>query len=99
MNAQVSRVTTRQSGAESEEAAPNYWGTCYTLAHIKGLQESDPDISPILQWRRESETRPEAETVVIKGPATRNLWLHWNLLEIVDGVLYKKRQTNTRSSA
>ena len=60
------------------------------------LQRNDPDIGIILRWMTTSEKKPTRELVHDKSPAVRNLWLSWSQLKLVNGLLYKRHDTNSK---
>ena len=60
------------------------------------MQRNDPDIGIILRWMTTSEQKPTRELVHDKSPAVRNLWLSWSQLKLVDGLLYKRHDTNSK---
>jgi len=61
------------------------------------LQAKDPDIGTVLQWISSSQNRPNRDVVAGFSPSVRNLWLHWDLLTKIDGVLFKKNITREGS--
>ena len=65
----------------------------YSRAELQRLQQDDPDIRPIMLWKTESPQRPMGDLLLKHSPATRNLWLCWELLVIKDGLLYRKSPT------
>ena len=68
------------------------WVGGYTTRDMSRLQLQDPDISVILRHMLDRGARPERDKIAAHSPATRNLWLLWESLEIRDGVLYIRRQ-------
>ena len=64
-----------------------------SLEEVKILQQNDPDIGPIIDWKLKSSERPVGELLLKHSPATRNLWLAWELLVIKDGILYRRSPT------
>ena len=68
------------------------WVGGYTSRDMSRLQLQDPNISVILRHMLDRGARPERDEIAAYSPATRNLWLLWESLEIRDGVLYIRRQ-------
>ena len=100
MSPTLSRVTTRASGKDTMEtrSQSDLIGVFqqYTRGELKEFQMQDPDIAPILIWKNDSEQRPGANQVVAKSPATRNLWLCWDMLVVNNGILYKQTKGKLR---
>ena len=61
----------------------------YSKEEIIEFQELDPDISPIKTWKKQNNERPMGNVILTCSPATRHLWLSWDLLHIKDKVLYR----------
>ena len=62
----------------------------FSVNNISSLQRQDKDICTVLNWMNESQTRPCREKVQDKSPGVRNLWLLWEQLVLINGVLYKR---------
>ena len=62
----------------------------FTNVSMSSIQRQDKDVGTILAWLSESNTRPGREKVQDKSPVVRHLWLLWEQLVLIDGVLYKK---------
>ena len=56
---------------------------------IKQAQMADNELSKIIQWKQ-TDKRPKGLEMQAESPGVRHLWLHWDLLEIHDGVLYRR---------
>ena len=79
-----------QNGNESQSGPRDQnWICGYTPQELKQLQEKDPIISVILNHKDVSAERPTASQMARSNPAVRNLWLLWDSLERLDGVLYR----------
>ena len=86
-------------GPDDSENTPDWptsthWLPSLTLQQLQDCQEGDPDIAPILKWKRKSDQRPMGHEMVKLSPATRNLWLAWDLLVLDKGVLCRKCPEN-----
>ena len=66
----------------------------YSKEEIIAFQELDPDISPIKTWKEQNNERPMGNVILTCSPATRHLWLSWDLLHIKDKVLYRRSPTD-----
>ena len=70
----------------------------FSVNNVSSLQRQDKDICTVLNWMNESQTRPRREKVQDKSPGVRNLWLLWEQLVLINGVLYKRwDETPTQS--
>ena len=103
-NETESTNSTEQTGhlkspsSRSEDTVTASWIDGYTADEIAKLQHDDPNLCKIIDWLRESPTRPDRDTVELRheSPCTRNLHLLWKQLVLRDGVLYKKWETNDK---
>ena len=106
----VRQVTTRQQSRSKAKSCKSTNGVNdsidqnllntlgFTPNSLASIQRQDKDIGTILSWMFESKARPGRERVHDKSPTVRHLWLLWEQLVVVDGVLYKKwENTNARS--
>ena len=64
--------------------------TGLTNISMSSLQKQDKDVCTIINWLSESHTRPDRQRVQDKSPTVRHLWLLWEQLVLIDGILYKK---------
>ena len=55
---------------------------------LSKLQQQDPDIGPILKWRKISSARPPREKVARYSPTTKLYWAQWKSLVLEQGVLH-----------
>ena len=95
------RVTTRgqQKASENEletssrsEAEPSRsepWIGRYSPEEMSRMQQDDSDLSPVYKWLRSQErcTRDESSQY---SPATRKLWMNWENLCMLNGVMYQR---------
>ena len=75
--------------AEEAESGVTWLGQ-YTKSDLKKLQSEDPDLGPVLIWLNSDSGKPGREIVAAESPSVRNLWLQWEQLTLVNGVLYRK---------
>ena len=66
----------------------NQWCARHTPAELARLQREDPDLGPVMEWLDEGQP-PSREEAASWSPLTRELWLGWDQLKRVDGVLYR----------
>ena len=67
-----------------------------TREELITMQKNDPNVAIVLDWLTKSPDRPARNLVQDKSPTVRNLWLSWQQLQIVDGLLYKRHDTNSK---
>ena len=60
------------------------------MKNLRHLQGEDPDLKPIVNWLEQSKNRPSREMVHQLSPVSRHLWLLWDQLAKVEGVLFKR---------
>ena len=65
------------------------WFQGKSTAELRKLQESDPDIGPILRAFF-SERRQTSQEMSVMSPASRHYWVLWDTLFFQDGLLCKK---------
>lgn len=58
------------------------------------LQQSDPDIGPMLRLRSQQSDQPPPEVVITESESVKVLWGQWHFLEVRDGVLYRHVKEN-----
>ena len=64
------------------------WFQGKSTAELRKLQDSDPDIGPILR-AFVSERRPTSQEMSVLSPASRHYWVLWDTLLLQDGLLCK----------
>ena len=57
---------------------------------LADMQLLDPEIGPIARLRQQQEEKPRIEELMAESEATKMLHSQWELLELVDGVLYRR---------
>ena len=75
---------------DTSTAKDSTWIDGYSYKDLRELQMKDTDIEPILNWQNQSRKRPKREEVHSRSPATRHMWLLWDQLVMIHGVLFKK---------
>lgn len=60
----------------------------YTPEKMAKFQQQDPEIGVVVKWLKSDSQRPSREIVVGHSPSVRNYWLNWDLLKLIDGVLF-----------
>jgi len=77
----------------------NFCAVNKTPQNMATLQANDPDVGTVLKWFCSSDGRPNRDIVAGYSPAVRNLWLHWDLLNVIDGVLFKRHVASDGSES
>ena len=72
------------------------WSIVLSTIKLRKAQEADQDIKPLIDWIELGE-RPSSKEVESLTPSVRHYWLHWDLLQLREGVLHRKfiRKDNT----
>ena len=92
----IRAVTTRSQRLDSHEQAPpcsvtpelNLWSTPQDRQKVQHQQETDSDLSPIIQALKLG-VRPAHANVVALSPASRYYWSIWDSLSLHDGCMYR----------
>ena len=53
-------------------------------------QDADPDIGPIMKWKRAGSDQPRWEDISLESRETKVLWRQWERLHLVRGVLHRR---------
>ena len=62
----------------------------WTPQEMAAGQDADPDIGPIMQWKRAGNDRPCWEDISPESRETKVLWRQWERLRLVRGVLHHR---------
>ena len=76
-------------GSQNPVELSSKWHAVGNGKRIRSLQSSDPDLSPILEWKK-SGSRPYGPVVCGSSPATRHYWNLWDSLVMQDGILMRE---------
>jgi len=77
------------SGSHLRTVDPN-WLHVWSNAELIDFQISDSSIGPIRQMKLDYENKPDRNEVNDLNNEGRILWIQWNLLEIQNGILYRR---------
>ena len=80
----------RDTGTQYDIRLPSYI-TGYSRTDLAKIQKNDPEVGTVIKWKELNEERPTRESIASESPFTRHLWLLWDQLILVDGILYKQR--------
>ncbi|UYV61028.1 hypothetical protein LAZ67_1003178, partial [Cordylochernes scorpioides] len=59
----------------------------WTSESCRTIQQRDPNVGPILEWKERGNERPSWEMISDKSPELKTLWSQWDSLSIEDGLL------------
>ncbi|UYV69434.1 K02A2.6-like, partial [Cordylochernes scorpioides] len=59
----------------------------WTAESCRTIQQQDPNIGPILEWKERGNERPSWEVISDKSPELKTLWPQWDSLSIDNGLL------------
>ena len=83
-------AVTDQNGGQPPDAINSNWVNEYSSADMERLQVRDAVVSKVRQWKVD-DTRPSRQDLLAEGDPVRALCEQWTKLEIVEGVLYRKK--------
>lgn len=69
------------------------WLRGWTLSELQTKQKADPRLQQVLKWKETRAAQPLQAEVQGTSRATRSLWAQWNRLELKDGILYRRWET------
>jgi len=69
------------------------WLQGWTAADMQSKQEADPNLKQMLLWKRDRAAQPTQQEIQGASKATKSLWAQWNRLQLENGVLYRKWET------
>ncbi|KAJ8017967.1 hypothetical protein HOLleu_44301 [Holothuria leucospilota] len=81
--------------ASNESNESTSWFQRWTSSQLRELQLNDKDIGPILLWKEVQHSRPDWEQITTGSAAMKNYWGQWDRLEVIEGVLYRRFESDT----
>ncbi|UYV73024.1 hypothetical protein LAZ67_10001587 [Cordylochernes scorpioides] len=57
------------------------------LMNMKTIQQRDPNVGPILEWKERGNERPSCEMISDKSSELKTLWPQWDSISIENGLL------------
>ncbi|GFV84434.1 protein NYNRIN [Trichonephila clavipes] len=57
-------------------------------------QLADPEIKPIIEFKESSDEKPSCQDIAPFHPTTKHYWALWDSLLLINGVLYRKWQSD-----
>ena len=70
------------------------WVPSWTVTNLRSSQAADPDLKKILAWKQNQTSQPAFQEIEGTSKATRSLWAQWNRLQLENGVLYRRWETD-----
>ena len=94
----LSRYPCRQCGGDRETLAKKVRAVTrsqrcepgWTPEEMAARQNADPDIGPIMRWKRAGNDRPRWEDILPETREATVLWRQWERLYLVGGVLHRR---------
>ena len=62
----------------------------WTSEEMAARQDADPDIGPIIRWKRAGNDQPRWEDISPESREAKVLWRQWERLYLVGGVLHRR---------
>ncbi|UYV69278.1 hypothetical protein LAZ67_6003085 [Cordylochernes scorpioides] len=59
----------------------------WTSESCRTIQQRDPNVGPILEWKERGNKRPSWERISDESPELKTLWSQWDSLSIENGLL------------
>ncbi|UYV66777.1 K02A2.6-like [Cordylochernes scorpioides] len=59
----------------------------WTSESCRTIQQRDPNVGPILEWKERGNERPSWEMISDKSPELKTLWSQWDSLSVDNGLL------------
>ena len=81
------KVMVTQVSTNSQESS---WVDRWSEENLKKWQGDDPAIRKIIDWICVRPVRPSWDEVQSDSRDLKNLWLQWKVLEVRNGILYRK---------
>jgi transposase InsO family protein len=75
------------------------WLDGWNQAELRELQQEDPGISLVLSKREESDRKPDKSEVPLVRDDVKSLIRDWELLEVYDGLLYRRWVADAEKSS
>lgn len=86
-------VTDQAIETNAVDSGKQAWLQGWTAADMQSKQEADPNLKQMLLWKRDRAAQPTQQEVQGASKATKSLWAQWNRLQLENGVLYRKWET------
>ena len=87
-----------ESGGSQGTAERTPEGSTSTGLDIQDAQLKDENIAPILMAKLTGGDKPELGEILGGSEDLKKLWSEWDRLEVIDGVLYRRREPSGRRS-
>ena len=75
------------ANADTYRTANMNWVAPYSPKELVAFQRQDPDLVLVHDWL-DRQMRPDRDTVACHSPNVRHLWLEWDNLRRIEGILY-----------
>ena len=87
-------VVTDQNGGQPPDGVECNWLEALSRADLQQLQEKDVTVGKVLKWKRDHD-KPDRDRLQAESNEVRALCAQWASLEIVDGSLHRRKETQT----
>ena len=85
---------TDQNGGQPPDGVECNWLEALSRADLQQLQEKDVTVGKVLKWKRDHD-KPDRDRLQAESNEVRALCAQWASLEIVDGSLHRRKETQT----
>ncbi len=106
--------STEQRGREVESGSPTAqnalqansvtttsdtcWAPTWSRTELRTAQMGDGVLKTVIEWLERGSERPHRREIEGTGKELRSLWAQWNRLELVQGILYWKWESDSGDS-
>ena len=90
---QIAEETVQTVQTNVIDSSASTWVPGWTAANLQSRQVADPDLKQILFWKQNQTNQPAMQEVQGTSKATKSLWAQWNRLQLENGVLYRRWET------
>ena len=66
------------------------WLGCWTATQLRDWQGQDQAVSTARAWKLANKERPTWKAISGEGHELKALWSQWSILEVREGILYRK---------
>ena len=89
----VAEETDQAVQTSAVDSSTSAWVPTWTTGDLQSRQAADPDLNEILAWKQNQTNQPALQEMQSTSKATKSLWAQWNRLQLENGVLYRRWET------
>ena len=66
------------------------WLGCWTATQLRYWQGQDQAVSKARAWKLANKESPTCKAISVEGHELKALWSQWSIMEVREGILYRK---------